>query len=54
VGRRRHYYQDNGEDALILTTPDLTSHEYQALLQQRKMTLNEQLPALIDKINQLA
>ena len=54
VGRRRHYYQDNGEDALILTTPDLTSREYQALLQQRKMALNEQLPALIDKINQLA
>jgi ribosomal-protein-alanine N-acetyltransferase len=25
AGRRRHYYQDNGEDALLMTTPPLDS-----------------------------
>jgi len=28
VGERRNYYTDNGEDALIMTTPRLTSAEY--------------------------
>jgi ribosomal-protein-alanine N-acetyltransferase len=30
VGIRRRYYSDNGEDAAIMTTPKLTSEEYQA------------------------
>jgi ribosomal-protein-alanine N-acetyltransferase len=30
VGIRRRYYSDNGEDAVIMTTPKLTSEEYQS------------------------
>lgn len=32
VGRRKHYYHDNGEDALIFTTPPLDHPTYQAHL----------------------
>jgi len=28
VGRRKNYYQDNGEDAMIMTTPPLASDRY--------------------------
>lgn len=33
VGRRPRYYTDNGEDALIMTTPSLDDPAYQALLE---------------------
>jgi [ribosomal protein S18]-alanine N-acetyltransferase len=39
VGRRLHFYDDNNEDALILTTPGLTLPDYQAMLSQRKLEL---------------
>ncbi|MBI5649302.1 MAG: ribosomal protein S18-alanine N-acetyltransferase, partial [Chloroflexi bacterium] len=29
VGERKHYYSDNQEDALIMTTPHITTAEYQ-------------------------
>jgi [ribosomal protein S18]-alanine N-acetyltransferase len=32
AGRRRHYYQDNGEDALILWRSDLQQPQFQATL----------------------
>ena len=48
VGRRLRYYSDNGEDALIFTTPPLALPDYQAMLQQRKTTLFQQL-AQIDR-----
>ncbi len=35
TGMRRHYYSDNGEDALIMTTPPLTSPSMQERLQER-------------------
>jgi len=38
-GRRRHYYSDNGEDALIMTTPLLGSAEFQSRLQTLKANL---------------
>lgn len=38
-GRRRHYYSDNGEDALIMTTPPLTSAGFQSRLQEHKAAL---------------
>jgi ribosomal-protein-alanine N-acetyltransferase len=36
VGVRRRYYTDNGEDAYIMTTEQLTSASYQARFQQLK------------------
>lgn len=39
VGRRLRFYDDNNEDALILTTPGLTLPDYQAMLSQRKNEL---------------
>ena len=39
VGRRTQYYSDNNEDALIMTTPPLTSAEYQRDLQALKTAL---------------
>jgi [ribosomal protein S18]-alanine N-acetyltransferase len=43
AGRRSGYYSNNGEDALILTTPPLQSTNYQALLADRKTQLRERL-----------
>jgi ribosomal-protein-alanine N-acetyltransferase len=44
VGRRPRYYSDNGEDALIMTTPPLKSSAYQAqygpLIAQRLAALH--------------
>jgi ribosomal-protein-alanine N-acetyltransferase len=39
VGRRSRFYDDNDEDALILTTPPLALPGYQAMLSQRKLAL---------------
>lgn len=39
VGRRVHYYSDNGEDAWIMTTPPIASAEYQRFFQARKAEL---------------
>lgn len=36
VGVRERYYSDNGEDALIMTTPLITSPAYRQLLAERK------------------
>lgn len=43
VGRRPHYYSDNDEDALILTTPALALPDYQAMLAQLKVALFQRL-----------
>ncbi len=43
VGRRSTYYGDNGEDALILTTPSFHVLDYQAMLTQRKTKLLKRL-----------
>jgi ribosomal-protein-alanine N-acetyltransferase len=39
VGRRSHYYSDNSEDALIMTTPAITSAEFQRVFQELKTGL---------------
>ncbi|HUM68495.1 MAG TPA: ribosomal protein S18-alanine N-acetyltransferase, partial [Chloroflexota bacterium] len=36
VGRRRRYYRDTGEDALIMTAPPLDARYYQFLESQRE------------------
>src|SRR5512136_1303420 len=39
VGRRKGYYADNREDALIMTTPALAAPDYQALMAARRSDL---------------
>ncbi len=46
VGRRRRYYSDTGEDALIMTTPPLTSPDFQAHLETRRRALIKRLHAV--------
>ncbi|MGD0355196.1 MAG: ribosomal protein S18-alanine N-acetyltransferase [Dehalococcoidia bacterium] len=41
AGTRKKYYSDNGEDALIMTTGDLTSPEYKLRLQQLSQAHHE-------------
>jgi ribosomal-protein-alanine N-acetyltransferase len=43
VGRRRRYYQDNGEDAWIMTVTDFDSEDYQARLNQLGRALRQRL-----------
>jgi len=43
VGRRKEYYSDNREDAWIMTTPDIRTPEYRALLERNKRALREKL-----------
>ena len=43
AGRRRRYYQDNGEDALILWRGDLQQPQFQTALQEWEMMVSERL-----------
>lgn len=43
TGLRKKYYSDNGEDALIMTTPIITTIEYQQKLQALKSALFNRL-----------
>lgn len=43
VGRRRRYYQDNGEDAWIMTVTDFVSEDYQARLNQLGQALSQRM-----------
>jgi len=43
VGRRRRYYQDNGEDAWIMTVTEFNSRAYQAHLDQLGAALEQRL-----------
>jgi len=43
VGLRRRYYSDNGEDAIIMTTPPLRGPEFQARLTRLKEALGKRL-----------
>jgi ribosomal-protein-alanine N-acetyltransferase len=43
VGLRKHYYSDNNEDALIMTTPHVTSAAYARKFQERKAALFRRL-----------
>lgn len=42
-GTRPRYYTDNGEDALIMWTPDIGSAEYQSRLRRLRAMLSERL-----------
>ena len=39
TGRRKGYYSDNGEDALIMSTPTITTAEFQRRVQELKSRL---------------
>ena len=43
VGRRRRYYQDNGEDAWIMTVTDFDGEVYQTYLVQLGQALHQRL-----------
>jgi [ribosomal protein S18]-alanine N-acetyltransferase len=43
VGRRRRYYMDNGEDALIMTAAELSAESYGQLLEQLAGSLERRL-----------
>jgi hypothetical protein len=54
VGRRKAYYNDNREDALILTTPEFASRTYQELVNAQRRDLMRRLaPTSLDKILQM-
>ena len=54
VGQRKAYYQDNREDALILTTPDFDTPGYQDLMQRHRRDLVQRLAQTpLDKILQM-
>ncbi|MFQ5610739.1 MAG: ribosomal protein S18-alanine N-acetyltransferase [Anaerolineae bacterium] len=54
MGRRRRYYSDNSEDALILTTPPLASGDYRAHLAGLKKELFSRLARIhLDKFRLL-
>ncbi len=43
VGERKHYYNDNGEDAYIMTTPRITSVTFNHRFQELKTALFKRL-----------
>ena len=43
TGRRKGYYSDNGEDALIMSTPTITTAEFQRRMQELKSSLTTRL-----------
>ena len=49
-GVRRRYYSDNGEDALIMTTDNLTSASYQAHYQELKRALLAKVSVTVDVV----
>ena len=53
VGLRRHYYQDNNEDALIMTTPLLTTASFQRRLNYLKENLIKRLAVPVDKTTEV-
>ena len=46
VGRRKRYYADNHEDAIIMTTEDLQSPAYQRRLTALTGEIESRFPAL--------
>jgi ribosomal-protein-alanine N-acetyltransferase len=46
VGLRVRYYTDNNEDAVLMTTPDLSSPSYSELFERQRRIHREQCPDL--------
>lgn len=47
VGERRRYYADNGEDAIIMTTPDFRSPRFRETLEGQRTRCLAQHPELV-------
>lgn len=47
VGRRKRYYPDNREDAVIMTTEELTGAAYQARLARLRAELETRFPGIV-------
>jgi len=47
VGRRKRYYPDNREDAIIMTTEELTGAAYQARLGRLREELETRFPGIV-------
>ena len=43
TGRRKGYYSDNGEDAFIMSTPTITTAEFQRRMEELKLILSARL-----------
>jgi ribosomal-protein-alanine N-acetyltransferase len=50
VGRRLRYYSSNGEDAIIMSTDNITSMSFQASLQQLKKDHAQRHPELFAQV----
>jgi len=50
VGRRIRYYSSDGEDALIMSTDNITSSPFQASFQQLKKAHAERHPEIVSQI----
>jgi ribosomal-protein-alanine N-acetyltransferase len=54
VGRRKAYYRDNGEDALIMTTPHFSLPDYRALISRNRNRIQSYLAGtVLDKTQQM-
>ena len=53
AGLNRHYYRDNGEDALIMTTPLLVTAPFQQRLSHLKKDLARRMADSLDKIPEM-
>lgn len=47
VGKRKRYYSDNGEDAVIMTTEEFSSAGYERLIAGAEARLAERLPGAL-------
>jgi ribosomal-protein-alanine N-acetyltransferase len=52
AGLRPKYYQDNNEDALIMTTPDILTPDYRATFRKLKDGLRQKLGGLPEGLGQ--
>jgi ribosomal-protein-alanine acetyltransferase len=49
-GKRRRYYSDNGEDALIMTTPPLASAPMMELREQRRAEIRHRVAMALNQV----
>ncbi len=52
AGRRAKYYQDNQEDALVMTTPSLMTDSYRTIFNRNKTELKQKLGGFPDGMGQ--
>jgi len=50
VGKRRRYYTSDGEDAIIMSTENITSPAFQAFFQQAKITYLQRHPDVLREV----